>query len=109
MAKDPDRREPEINIDHPFSSEIKGARCPGCGKMLDGVTNLTGQDMPADGDFSVCMYCCTILRYTRDLNLEKAAVSDLRFLMTEQPKTYNWLLKIRDAARSCMVQRIKRN
>jgi len=46
--------------------EPKPAACPACGETLDGATNTTGTRAPKEGDWSVCAYCGTVLRYVDD-------------------------------------------
>ncbi len=35
--------------------------CPYCGATLDAVTGITGVDLPAPGDPSLCAYCAGLL------------------------------------------------
>jgi len=41
--------------------EHAALECPGCHERLDASRNLTGAKAPAPGDFTVCVYCRTIL------------------------------------------------
>lgn len=44
--------------------------CPGCGAQLDAASNLTTNQRPVEGDFTVCLYCTTRLRFGHELRLE---------------------------------------
>ncbi len=46
----------------------RGYDCPGCGTHNDGVTAVNSDDdiVPQAGDFSVCLCCGALLRYTED-------------------------------------------
>ena len=39
------------------------AKCPACGTELDVALNTTGDDMPEDGDPSLCVKCRALLVY----------------------------------------------
>ena len=109
MDQKPDRgeRKPRIDIDNPFSCEVKAAPCPSCGKELDGCTSFTGQQTPSGGDFSVCLYCSTILRFTAGLGLSSASTSDLVELMVDQPEMFTLLAKIQTATQLCRAEKAK--
>jgi hypothetical protein len=38
-------------------------RCPTCERILDGFTAINGDRDPEPGDFSICLYCATPLRW----------------------------------------------
>jgi hypothetical protein len=42
---------------------IPGGRCPSCGEMLDGATQIIGTGHPDKGSTSVCIYCGTLLEF----------------------------------------------
>jgi hypothetical protein len=48
--------------------------CPVCFHKLDGVTNLTGQEKPEPGDFTICISCTAILRFTTGNDLELSSL-----------------------------------
>lgn len=53
-------------------------RCPTCSVALSGAGNADGeQGAPKPGDFSICVYCTTFLRYTEELGLREATKPDL--------------------------------
>lgn len=53
-------------IDFRLKREV---RCPGCGKRLDGARAVTGNTAPQPGDFTVCIRCAIVLRFTEELGL----------------------------------------
>ncbi len=52
--------------------------CPRCGKVVDAATPLGTASHPRPGDFSICAYCATLLRFTPTLTVE--GVSEMEFL-----------------------------
>lgn len=53
-------------------------KCPKCSATLDGVTSVRGKDeSPDQGDFTLCIYCATPLRFTDGLGLRLATEDDL--------------------------------
>jgi hypothetical protein len=47
------------------------AACPACGKELDAATALGGDDAkPRVGDFTICLYCGALQRFTATGGLE---------------------------------------
>jgi uncharacterized protein with PIN domain len=45
-------------------------RCPKCGTKLDSATAAFNEKAtPKEGDFSICIKCCSVLRYGRSLRL----------------------------------------
>ncbi len=51
--------------------------CPACFQMLDGVTNLTSKDAPQPFDFTVCIYCASVLKFSAKMDLELSALIDV--------------------------------
>lgn len=51
-----------------FSGELEAKwPCPKCRKVLDGATAIDNDGSPPKaGDYSVCAYCLTLLRYGTD-------------------------------------------
>ena len=49
-------------------------RCPGCGELLSGASNLDHPGrVPVAGDVTVCLYCASVLEYVPDpLRLQPA-------------------------------------
>lgn len=58
------------------STYIKGNRCPACGHSLDGAA---GDGAPAPDDFSLCVYCTTILQFNDDLTLRRVEDKDIPY------------------------------
>lgn len=74
--------------------------CPECGVLLDGATSVKkGEEkvVPHDGDFGICHFCSTILRYRGNekdgLYFEKATEDDLRELGRKDIKLLEKLMK----------------
>lgn len=40
---------------------VPEAKCPKCGKVLDGVSGLSQNDFPDPGDVGVCIGCASVL------------------------------------------------
>lgn len=55
--------------------------CPNCHKVFDSVSNLAGGAMPVPGNYSLCLYCCTPLRFTGTLTVR--ALDELERLRLE--------------------------
>jgi len=51
--------------------------------MLDRSTGVNGERAPKPGDFTVCVYCQTWLRFTTDLVLREATDQDVAQLDPE--------------------------
>jgi uncharacterized protein with PIN domain len=88
-----------------MSKKIKGnLNCPVCNSMLDGVTNIENEDvLPENGDFSVCLYCNTILQFETDdtgFKYKKVSIEELKTLQLENPTFFNQLAITQDVAKS---------
>jgi len=92
-----------------FSSRVPPAACPRCGKVMDAATNLMDKTAPQGGDFSVCIYCAAVLRFTDDLDLRKATGDELAMLLDRQPEAFSLLIRVKVAARLCLRERAGRN
>lgn len=64
-------------------------KCPRCGHKLNCATVVDGDaGSVSPGDFSVCIGCAAVLRYTPDMTLREASQKELQSdLDTEQLKT----------------------
>jgi len=63
--------------------------CPFCGKILDGYTVLDNDGGgPSDGDFTLCVYCLTPLRFTFGLRLRIMRDDEIRELGPKQRKQF---------------------
>ena len=60
-----------------YSGKMPAAFCPSCFKVLDGVTNLEGHDAPKSGDFTICIYCANVLRFTEEMQLELSSIEEI--------------------------------
>jgi hypothetical protein len=61
--------------------------------MLDDATEcIASKAVPGAGDFSICMYCGVILRFTDTLALRRVGEVDLAELRMAQPATLELLL-----------------
>jgi hypothetical protein len=56
--------------------------CPHCRKNLDGASGPKGSS-PGPGDFSICVYCCGVMRFDDDLQLVPVSESDLDALAAD--------------------------
>jgi len=62
----------------------KTHNCLCCGKSLNGATESKGEDVsPSPGDISICMYCTTIARFNKDLQLEELTPQEFSELPQE--------------------------
>jgi hypothetical protein len=68
-------------------------KCPCCQATLDGATNIDDSG-PSPGDFSLCFYCLTKLRFTDDMHFCKASDSDLEELEPAQRDNLDRLISI---------------
>jgi hypothetical protein len=55
---------------------IEGNKCPKCWAKIDANTCTDGDSTPDPGDFSVCSFCASILRYDSNLKLFLATAED---------------------------------
>ena len=71
------------------------AACPCCGKKLDGATELSGDEAtPQAGDFSICLYCGTILEYEEGFFLHVASDESLSRLNSAEPEVYQQMMQV---------------
>jgi hypothetical protein len=59
------------------TSRIAPAFCPFCFKMLDATTSLGSEEVPQPGDFTVCIACCGVLRFTDDMSLLPSSLLEI--------------------------------
>jgi hypothetical protein len=50
------------------TTQHKTTICPTCSAVLDAATGA-GEDVPSEGDLSICFYCNAILVFATDLSL----------------------------------------
>jgi len=48
--------------------------CPKCFYLLDAATSLLGEVQPMPGDFTVCIGCACVLRFTPTMHLELSSL-----------------------------------
>lgn len=60
----------------PKTVKTPEVNCPKCNASLDSATSV-GLNTPSVGDFSVCLYCQSILRFGLGLVLEQATEADV--------------------------------
>lgn len=76
---------------------------------MDGATNLMDKTAPQGGDFSVCLYCAAVLRFSDDLGLRKATGDELAVLLDRQPEAFSLLLRVKVAARQRLKERMRKS
>jgi len=47
----------------------KTTKCAKCSKVLDACTNVTGEDGPSEGDYTLCAYCGSLYTFDSQLDL----------------------------------------
>jgi RNase P subunit RPR2 len=59
--------------------KIKGSFCPSCFTMLDAVTSMEtkGADLPKPGDFTLCIKCHAVLKFTDDMTLVMSSLMEI--------------------------------
>lgn len=78
-------------------------RCPECSAVLDSATAADGSaQQPKPGDCTVCMYCATMLRFTRDLSVERLTDAEMRKF---PPADREKLLKVQQVAWRLTLER----
>lgn len=60
-------------------------RCPKCKSLLDRDRASDGVSKPAPYDFTVCLYCQTILTYKKDMSLSIVSEDELSEAEHTQP------------------------
>lgn len=48
--------------------------CPKCFQMLDAITALLDEVKPVPGDFTVCIGCASVLRFTETMDFELSSL-----------------------------------
>jgi hypothetical protein len=78
-------------------SFIPESKCPKCGASLDAVSPVGDKEAtPSEGDFSICGYCGTFLRFGEDLQIKTADNTDLNELFQDNPHVYRALIAARN-------------
>jgi hypothetical protein len=47
-------------------TDLPPNNCPGCDRNLNATT---GDGGPSPGDYSICLYCATVLRFNEDMTV----------------------------------------
>ena len=80
------------------SYRVEGGRCPACHARLDAATDCGGEPRrPREGDFTLCLYCASILRLASGEDLLPATEEDLEMLRRDAEETYFRLMATRAA------------
>jgi hypothetical protein len=66
--------------------------CPVCSNQRGGLAPVLQRGAPSEGDFSLCLYCGAMLRFTRNLSLRLAADDELKEFKEKQPKLFHVLI-----------------
>jgi hypothetical protein len=61
----------------------KKQSCPVCKKLLDAHTNLNSDNTPSVGDYTICAYCTSYLKYGPRLILKVATAEDISEMPNE--------------------------
>jgi hypothetical protein len=88
---------------------VPQGQCPVCQALLDGVTKISTKrvedDNPCEGDFSVCIYCGSMLRFGIGLTLYEVTRQDLKQLLDEDPEVFKLLQRANAAAKQAITDR----
>lgn len=60
-----------------WTGQIIPSFCPKCFKLLDAATNMEGHEKPEPGDFTICIDCRSVLRFTPDMQLELSSLESI--------------------------------
>ena len=91
------------------SYRLKSTVCPVCKKSVDAATSLHGKGIPQKGNFTVCIYCSSILRFTEKMGLVAATADDVMMLAEKQPKGFMMMMKLQELVRQFLVEKAKKN
>ena len=69
--------------------KTRAQHCPSCGRLIDALTGVGHEHAPSPGDYTVCFYCGTVMRFVEPLPSVRLATkadfeaeSDVDFLIT---------------------------
>jgi hypothetical protein len=51
--------------------------CPYCFKLLDSAMNTQSESPPGPGDFTICIQCCSILRFSDAMDLLASSLAEV--------------------------------
>ena len=93
-----------------LATKLKAQACPACGKLLDAASSIMDSERgPRNGDYTVCLYCAAILRYTKSMNLAPVTSDEILELRNEEPESFRALMKMVIAIRQFQRERAERN
>jgi hypothetical protein len=107
-----------------LTAELKTNPCPVCGKLLNAASCLMDESCeprptpheaeiasrgPRPGDLTVCLYCANIFRFTKKMELAPVTAAEMAALRGTAPETFAALMKVKLAAKLCIVERAERN
>jgi len=77
LLKLQEEQEMVTDVDDPRFGVVPDL-CPNCGEVLDSAceVKVEGNARPSSGDFTICIYCATSLRFTEDLTLRLLTPDD---------------------------------
>ena len=59
-----------------MSYAMPGAMCLRCGYFVDRATNVTDENKPNEGDFTVCLNCGALNRFDKNMRLVPCSEHD---------------------------------
>jgi len=90
-----------VDFHHLSNMDVPECICPHCKAKLDAVH---GQEMPKEGDLSICVYCSTFLVFDKNLKLSILSKKewnkldeDTRVALNEAREANNRLRRAKDA------------
>lgn len=78
------------------TTEVPRSYCVKCGKMCDAAVLPFKEGVPQPGDFTVCAYCCTLMRFDEQLKLQRVSHADV-VTLSQNPEIMEQLFKIQRA------------
>lgn len=98
-----------------MNAEIKSGRlenspyCKMCGSPNDGYTAVDNggeeDDRPKEGSLSVCLYCSSIGKFDKDMNIVPLEKEELEYVMTNYPDLYLKLKFLQEMSRRIMEEK----
>lgn len=84
---------------------VEGVHCPKCNHELSGHSSLQGALTPDIGDYTICVFCATILEYTEGMNLKIVTDESLKQLAVKQPREFFILMEGRTFYREALSKK----
>jgi hypothetical protein len=57
-----------------LTTQLEARRCPQCFCALDACTSLTAAVQPQPGDYTICIGCASVLRFTETMDFELSSL-----------------------------------